>query len=102
MTIPRVEKQQEDLTPAEKRLRAQGAVRQSWANTEDPRKRTAPARAALFARFERQVDPDGILGPLSASAGPRLRWTHTWPGCRSRRPRPGEPRRRPVRQWRRE
>lgn len=35
----------------------------SWANTSDRSARTAPARAAALARFEREVDPDGVLTP---------------------------------------
>jgi hypothetical protein len=30
---------------------------------ESPAAMTAPARAAFLARFERQVDPDGVLAP---------------------------------------
>lgn len=45
----------------ERRLRAQIAAYTSWANTADPTKRTEPARRAALARFERQVDPDGVL-----------------------------------------
>jgi len=33
----------------------------SWAQTEDRSARTAPARQAFLDRFERQVDPDGVL-----------------------------------------
>jgi hypothetical protein len=29
--------------------------------THDPRETTKAARAAFFARFEREVDPDGVL-----------------------------------------
>jgi hypothetical protein len=35
----------------------------SWARTEDPPARTAPARRAFLERFEREVDPDGVLSP---------------------------------------
>jgi hypothetical protein len=48
-------------TPAERRLRAQAAAHQSWANTADRSARTAAARKALDARFEREVDPEGTL-----------------------------------------
>lgn len=41
--------------------RARLAAHASWANTPDPAARTAPARSALDARFEREVDPDGVL-----------------------------------------
>jgi hypothetical protein len=50
-----------ESTPTERALQARLAVHTSWANTADPAARTAPARAAALARFERQVDPDGIL-----------------------------------------
>jgi len=39
------------------------AVHDSWARTADPAARTAPARAAAESRFEREVDPDGVLPP---------------------------------------
>jgi hypothetical protein len=50
---------------ATKRQRAQArsAVYSSWARTPDWPKRTAPARKAFLARFERLVDPDGVLSP---------------------------------------
>jgi hypothetical protein len=35
----------------------------SWARTADRTARTAPARLAAYARFERQADPDGVLTP---------------------------------------
>jgi hypothetical protein len=52
------------LTPAQRSLRGRLAAETSWANTADPSTRTAPARAAFLDRFERQVDPDGILTPV--------------------------------------
>jgi hypothetical protein len=33
------------------------------AQVTDPAKHTAPARAAFLSRFEREVDPDGVLDP---------------------------------------
>jgi hypothetical protein len=33
------------------------------AQISDPTEHTAPARAAFLSRFEREVDPDGILDP---------------------------------------
>ena len=51
------------LTPAERTLRAQIAVNESWSRTADRSARTAKARKALFAKFEAQVDPDGTLPP---------------------------------------
>jgi hypothetical protein len=40
----------------------EGAYR-SWANTDDWSARTRNGRAAFEARFEREVDPDGVLAP---------------------------------------
>jgi hypothetical protein len=43
------------LTPEERTLRARMAVQKSWANTLDPSSRTAKARTAADARFEKQA-----------------------------------------------
>lgn len=51
------------LTPKERSIRASVAVHTSWANTTDPSARTAPGRKAAMERFEKQVDPDGVLPP---------------------------------------
>lgn len=51
------------LVPSESVLRAQLAAHTSWAKTENRSARTAPARAALDAKFEREVDPEGTLPP---------------------------------------
>ena len=48
---------------ADRSLIARLAAHESWANTADPSARTAPARRAMLDRFERQVDPDGVLSP---------------------------------------
>ena len=48
---------------ADRSLIARFAGQESWANTANPSARTAPARHALLNRFERQVDPDGVLSP---------------------------------------
>lgn len=50
-------------TDTERRLAAQIAANISWARTPDASARTAPARAALMAKFEHQADPDGTLDP---------------------------------------
>ncbi len=50
-------------TAAERSTLARLAAHESWAATSDRTARTAPARAAMLARFELQVDPDGILAP---------------------------------------
>ena len=51
------------LTPAEKSLRGQLAVHESWARTPDRAARTAKARQAALDRVEREVDPAGELLP---------------------------------------
>jgi hypothetical protein len=50
-------------TPNERALRARLAAHISWARTEDPKARTAAARQAFADRFDRLVDPDGVLEP---------------------------------------
>ena len=50
-------------TPSERKLAAQIAANESWAQTEDRSERTRPAREALFRKFEREVDPEGKLPP---------------------------------------
>jgi hypothetical protein len=37
-----------------------GALK-SWANTGDRQRRTKPGRDAFLERFEREVDPEGVL-----------------------------------------
>lgn len=49
------------LTPAQRALHARAAAYASWAATADRSARARPGQAALMARFERQVDPDGTL-----------------------------------------
>ena len=51
------------MTSSERQIRARIAAHESWAATLDRSARTAPARAALMARFEHEVDPDGTLSP---------------------------------------
>lgn len=67
------------LTAAERRLRGQLASYESWANTKDRTARTAPGRAANLARFEKLVDPDGIMPPearaKAAEAAKRAHYT---------------------------
>lgn len=50
-------------SPGDRSLVATIAAHESWARTADRSARTAPARAALMARFEAEVDPDGTLPP---------------------------------------
>lgn len=44
-------------------ISARRASHLSWANTVDPRARTAAARAAQAAKREQEVDPDGVMSP---------------------------------------
>ncbi|MDT7764503.1 MAG: hypothetical protein QOC63_3923 [Mycobacterium sp.] len=48
---------------AERRILGQLGAYSSWANTVDRAARTAKARAAADARFEREVDPNNELLP---------------------------------------
>ena len=50
-------------TQAERSLRAKIAVNESWSRTTDRAARTRKAREAFDLRFEREVDPDGVLTP---------------------------------------
>ena len=47
----------------ERILRARLAAHLLHARITDPAGHTAPARAAFLSRFEREVDPDGVLDP---------------------------------------
>jgi hypothetical protein len=49
------------LNPKQRSRRARIAAHASWANTADRQGRTAPATASFLARFEKQVDPLGVL-----------------------------------------
>jgi len=49
------------LTPEQRRLRSQVAAHTLHAKIADPVAHTAPARQAMLARFEREVDPEGTL-----------------------------------------
>lgn len=49
--------------PQTRALIAKIAAHESWARTTNPAARTAAARKAAIDRFERQVDPDGVLPP---------------------------------------
>lgn len=51
------------MTPEERKHRARLGAHTSWANTTNPSARTAPAREAALGRFEKEVDPDGVLLP---------------------------------------
>jgi hypothetical protein len=51
------------MTPEQRRLRAQIAANARWSRYMAREDQADAARAAIFARLERQVDPDGILPP---------------------------------------
>jgi hypothetical protein len=52
-----------ESSDTEASLRGRLAAFESWAKTDNRSARTAPGRAALLAKFEKQVDPDGTLPP---------------------------------------
>lgn len=54
------------IPPSEVSTQARIAARTSWLpkNTPDRAARTAAARRGLEVRFEREADPDGVLGPV--------------------------------------
>jgi hypothetical protein len=49
--------------PTDRVAVARIAAAERWAREPDRAAATAPARAGLRAKFERQVDPDGLLPP---------------------------------------
>lgn len=49
------------MDPSERSMQMRMAAHISWANTSDRTARTAPAVQARRERFERLVDPDGVL-----------------------------------------
>jgi hypothetical protein len=56
------------MTPEQRRMRSSLAANTMWARTPDRAARTAAARRAALSRFERQVDPDGVLSPVERAA----------------------------------
>jgi hypothetical protein len=50
-------------TPVQRSLQARIAANTRWAHEPDRTAATRPARAAAVSRFEREVDPDGVLPP---------------------------------------
>jgi hypothetical protein len=49
------------VTSEERRLRAQIGAHAQWAREPDRTARTAKARRAFLAKFEAEVDPQGVL-----------------------------------------
>lgn len=65
------------MTPAERSAAARRAALTRWAMTPDRSAATAKARRASLARFEDQVDPDGLLtAEQRAQGAARLRRAH--------------------------
>lgn len=51
------------MATSKRSMIARIAASERWAREPDRTAATAPARAGLLARFEREVDPDGTLSP---------------------------------------
>lgn len=51
--------------PSDRRSIAVLAALASWSHTADRTARTRPARDALLAKIEAQVDPDGVMDPTT-------------------------------------
>lgn len=51
------------LTPAQRSTRARLAAHTRWAKTDDRKAAVRAARKGFMARFENEVDPDGVLPP---------------------------------------
>jgi hypothetical protein len=51
------------MTPEQRRLRAKIAANARWSQPMARADQADAARSAVFARLERQVDPDGTLNP---------------------------------------
>lgn len=49
------------MTPEQRRLKAQMAANARWSRPTARDEQAEAARAALWRRFEQQVDPDGVL-----------------------------------------
>lgn len=49
------------LTPEQRALRARIAAHTRWAQAADRSAQSANGRTAFMSRFEREVDPDGVL-----------------------------------------
>ena len=51
------------MTPEQRRLRAQIAANARWSRYMAREDQSAAARAAIFIRLEKEVDPAGALSP---------------------------------------
>ena len=66
-----------NMSPEQRRLRAQIAANTRWSKYMAREDQAAAARSAIFARLEREVDPEGLLPPdqraaLARSAARRM------------------------------
>ena len=53
----------DSLTPEQRSMRASIAAHTRWAQEPDRAAAMEPALNGMLARFEKQVDPDGVLPP---------------------------------------
>jgi hypothetical protein len=69
-----VERRARDAGPSasERSLRGRIGAYTRWANTEDRYMATRPAREGFYAKFEREVDPEGKLTPQERAE--RVEW----------------------------
>jgi hypothetical protein len=51
------------MTPEQRRLRAKTAANARWSRPMAREDQADASRAAIFARLEREVDPEGLLTP---------------------------------------
>ena len=51
------------IPSSERSMRGRIGAHTRWANSEDRYLATRPAREGFYAKFEREVDPDGALRP---------------------------------------
>lgn len=51
--------------PVQRQITARIGAHARWANTTDRAGALAPARRGMDERFEREVDPDGVMDPAT-------------------------------------
>lgn len=51
------------MSDTDRVLAGRSGAYKSWAHTEDRAARTANGRKSFLDKFEREVDPDGVLAP---------------------------------------
>ena len=90
-TVWELARWQRGVPPEQRRLRARIAANARWSRPMARADQATAARAAIFGRLERQVDPGGLLTPkerasLLRSAGRRLGAELNAARARKRRP----------------